>query len=488
MFYVRVFCDTIPSFIQRAAAGSSRLLHSYTRTHLCTTTLSCRSLARPFLGSRRRLASSSSLVPESLPLSIPIDEEKCPGYRSKDYYPANPGNILDGQYELIAKVGWGSTSTVWLAQDIRRGFSRASRYVALKICNCDTSREGARHELDMNAHLASVETTHRGRVILGTAIEGFELDSLKGSRHLALVFEPMREPLWLFRRRLGDQNKVPRPYLPLIKGYISILLEGLDFLHSEGNIIHTDLKLDNVMVTFEDESVIEAFVRDQAANPMARKVAGERIVYRCHNDFGHINGKKALGNIFPKITDFGLAQRGDGPGPLLYPIQPVDYHAPEVLLGTGWSYSADIWNFGLMVWDLLAGQGLFRQQDPRLYSAAQHLAEMIAFLDPIPTALVRREKYMRHWRWRPEALNPAGRLSSNAADFFGGPFFTDDGTFLYDHLIPYSRDLRSEMPECISDEEADLFLGFMRRMLRWMPEERATAAELRNDPWLAQMI
>lgn len=62
------------------------------------------------------------------------------------------------------------------------------------------------------------------------------------------------------------------------------------------------------------------------------------------------------------------------------------------------------------------------------------------------------------------------------------------GTFLYNHLIPYSRSLRSELPECISDEEADLFLGFMRRMLCWMPEERATAAELRTDPWLEQII
>jgi hypothetical protein len=53
--------------------------------------------------------------------------------------------------------------------------------------------------------------------------------------------------------------------------------------------------------------------------------------------------------MYPKITDFGLAQRGDHPGPLVHPIQPNDCHAPEVLLGCGWSYSADIWNFGIMV-------------------------------------------------------------------------------------------------------------------------------------------
>ena len=103
------------------------------------------------------------------------------------------------------------------------------------------------------------------------------------------------------------------------------------------------------MVTFEDQSVIERFVQGQIQHPMARKTIGDRTIYRCHNNFGEIDGKEALKNMCPKIIDFGLAQRGDTPGPHIHPIQPNDCHAPEVLLGVGWSYSADIWNFGIMV-------------------------------------------------------------------------------------------------------------------------------------------
>lgn len=33
-------------------------------------------------------------------------------------------------------------------------------------------------------------------------------------------------------------------------------------------------------------------------------------------------------------------------------------------------------------------------------------------------------------------------------------------------------------------EEKALFVAFVRRMLQWVPEERATARELRDDPWL----
>lgn len=79
-----------------------------------------------------------------------------------------------------------------------------------------------------------------------------------------------------------------------------------------------------------------------------------RVVYRCHNDFGPLDSSK-LGNIYPQITDFGAAtllgnDGHDGTVQLgIRPIQPDYYRAPEVILGCGWSFSADIWNLGVMV-------------------------------------------------------------------------------------------------------------------------------------------
>lgn len=62
------------------------------------------------------------------------------------------------------------------------------------------------------------------------------------------------------------------------------------------------------------------------------------------------------------------------------------------------------------------------------------------------------------------------------------------GEFIRDDLVPYTRSLQSELPDCIPEDEADRFLKFMRRMLCWLPEERATARELKNDPWLNDYI
>jgi serine/threonine-protein kinase SRPK3 len=136
------------------------------------------------------------------------------------------------------------------------------------------------------------------------------------------------------------------------------------------------------------------------------------------------------------------------------------------------------------IWELLAGQGLFQRGDQNQYSPVMHLAEMIALLGPVPSILIEREKDMRRWHWSAQICNDKGDLCSNALEYYGGPFFTDAGQFTRNDAIPFSRSLRHEVPDCIKAEEVDEFLRFMRRMLRWLPEERATARELKDDPWL----
>ncbi|KAI9705785.1 MAG: hypothetical protein M1820_005033 [Bogoriella megaspora] len=467
---------------------------------------------RGIIFSRRFSCDTSSsaqakATPKALAADIPVEEERNPGYNPKNFYHPNPGEVLDGKYELKVKLGYGSSSTVWLAQDIRRRWG-AKPYVAIKIDTCDFHDQAAAgHEAEISNHIKSAKPDDPGLLFVRTVDESFEISGPNGS-HLCLVFEPMREPIWLLRRRLG-LDSVTKESLPLFKLYIIVLLGGLDYLHTKCKIIHTDLSLNNILVTFEDTSVIDAFVQAQAREPMPRKVLDDRTVYLSHNNFGNlklIGDELPFKDIFPKITDFGLAQRGDEQEPLIFPIQAHHCRAPEVMLGTGWSYSADVWNFGVMIWELLAGEDLFQKLDggEGTYSALHHLAGMVALVGPIPAALVQRERDMRHWRWAPEILNDKGELRNNAADFFGGPFFDDHGESfrspirlwqtLYAHVgqfvgrnvIPRGRNLKDTLPRCIDDEEADLFLSFMRRTLCWLPEERATAEELQKHPWLGR--
>jgi Serine/threonine protein kinase len=119
----------------------------------------------------------------------------------------------------------------------------------------------------------------------------------------------------------------------------------------------SDLKLENILMSFENEHILTDFIK--RPQPMQFKVDNEsgRTIYRCHNDFGALDGRE-IKNMVSKITDFGLATRLDRPSTRngivaeqlgIYPIQPDYYRAPEVILGCGWDFKADIWNFGVLV-------------------------------------------------------------------------------------------------------------------------------------------
>lgn len=48
-----------------------------------------------------------------------IEEQTLPSYDRKQYYPVKIGEILKCKYRIIAKLGYGAYSTVWLAKDQR---------------------------------------------------------------------------------------------------------------------------------------------------------------------------------------------------------------------------------------------------------------------------------------------------------------------------------------------------------------------------------
>lgn len=99
------------------------------------------------------------------------------------------------------------------------------------------------------------------------------------------------------------------------------------------------------MLPFEDPKVLDDYVREQEANPAPFEERCGRPVYQSRPDFGHL--RKGVG--FVKLTDFGLAVRGNVSTMYHHDIQPLEYTAPEVMLRAGWSFSADTWNLGLVV-------------------------------------------------------------------------------------------------------------------------------------------
>ncbi len=47
-----------------------------------------------------------------------IREEGLEVYRPEGFHPVSPGEIYVDRYKVIRKLGFGTTSTVWLAEDV----------------------------------------------------------------------------------------------------------------------------------------------------------------------------------------------------------------------------------------------------------------------------------------------------------------------------------------------------------------------------------
>lgn len=188
--------------------------------------------------------------------------------------------------------------------------------------------------------------------------DSFEIPGYMGP-HLCLVYEPMREPLWLLQRRFSDDLYS----FPLLLYTVKFLLTGLACLHDECNVIHTglyrlllvkptltllnsDLKPENILVGLEKTFSLDCVVQDEIDSPSPRKYLLDRTIYLSRNDFGH--PKSTPGR--PKIADFDSTVRVTASqNTFTHPIQPNGYRAPEVILGAQWSYPVDVWNLGVMV-------------------------------------------------------------------------------------------------------------------------------------------
>ncbi|PWY95934.1 kinase domain protein [Aspergillus sclerotioniger CBS 115572] len=378
---------------------------------------------------------------QTVPATHILEEERFNAFKQGHYYPVNIGDIFNSTYQVIGKLGYGTTSTVWLAHDLR-----SQTYVTLKIYTRDESHT---EEFQIYKHLTSSKPSHPGYPYVRTALDTFTIPR-SGGNHGVLV----QKPMWESFRHLQYRNPSHRFSEDLLRMGLVQVLMALDYLHTECRLVHTDISSDNILQEIEDNEILEALTRDELETPSPRKLVDGVPVYASRR-FGL---PRTFGRVV--LSDFGSAVRGDERRN--HGAQPYVYRSPEVMLKTDSSYPVDIWNVGVMIWDLFEGKHMFYRNDPdgKGYSTRAHLAEVIVMLGPPPVDLLRRGK--RSWE-----------------------FFTEDGMWVYDVEIP--QDYTLEMSEeFLEGRNKDMFLAFMRGMLQWRPEDRKTAKELLQDPWLNQ--
>ncbi|KAF7187460.1 Serine/threonine-protein kinase SRPK [Pseudocercospora fuligena] len=375
---------------------------------------------------------------ETFGADVLLEEETLEEYRRGLYYPVRLGELIQARYQVVGKFGFGTTSTAWLAKDLQ-----AHKYVALKVYTYDREHD---EEFETCQAMNRLGKSHPGSSHIRSAMDTFTIEQTSGANHRCLV----QRPMWDSLTDLLDRNPTRRFTIPLLKAALTQTFLALDFLHTECKLVHTDIKGDNLLQEIADQSILDDFVKDELEDPSPRKEEDGVTIY-ASRAFGL---PKKFGKVV--LSDFGSAVRGDEEH--WHDAQPDVYRSPEVMLKTKWSYPIDIWNVGVMIWDLFEGRHLFYGRDPdgTGYSTRAHLAEVVAILGPPPPDLLQR-----------------GRRSNE---------FFSDGKFIAE--VPVPKTTLAELETNLEGTEQDRFLTFMQGMLRWRPEDRKTAKQLLEDPWL----
>uniref|UniRef100_F6Q5J2 non-specific serine/threonine protein kinase n=1 Tax=Ornithorhynchus anatinus TaxID=9258 RepID=F6Q5J2_ORNAN len=200
------------------------------------------------------------VVLEGLLGSDDEEQEDPTDYCRGGYYPVKIGDLFNGRYHVVRKLGWGHFSTVWLCWDIQR-----KRFVALKVVKSAVHyTETAVDEIKLLKCVRDSDPSDPQRENIVQLIDDFKISGVNGV-HVCMVLEVLGHQLlkWIIK---SNYQGLP---IPCVKSILRQVLQGLDYLHSKCKIIHTDIKPENILMCVDD-----AYIRRLAAEATVWQQSG----------------------------------------------------------------------------------------------------------------------------------------------------------------------------------------------------------------------
>ncbi|XP_055336163.1 serine/threonine-protein kinase SRPK-like [Paramacrobiotus metropolitanus] len=344
------------------------------------------------------------------------EQEDIRDYKRGGYHPLKPRDFLNNRYLIIRKLGWGHFSTVWMAFD-----QTDNDFKALKVVrSASTYTETARDEIDLLLHAAKACPTdpHRDRIV--RLHDHFELDGPFG-HHVVLVMEITGPSLFSVCRRAGNHGLK----LQTVRNLTRRILEGLAYMHEKAQMIHTDLKPENVSLDIGapeklqlakealwfsnhnlsmPKSMVSTFfyekIRKENQIPTLPRIEPEQSSSSC--DIDAVNdllenqdkGDDAVNSPLSATSEKNLDPAKDICDPSIKivdmgnacwtykkftsDIQTREYRAFEVLMGSDYQANVDVWSVGCMAFELATGDYLFNPRHGEDFATDEdHVAQMI---------------------------------------------------------------------------------------------------------------
>ncbi|KAJ5365979.1 hypothetical protein N7517_008865 [Penicillium concentricum] len=308
--------------------------------------------------------------------SLKIEEELAMGHEPNEAYtyPAEEEEILNDRYQVLHKIGYGPTATVWYAFDIME-----PRMVVLKIYVVD-------HMLKTYGWVHPPKPYEQSECPLHEVSDRFPIKGPRGP-HICVVHEG--PPIDPDQMHLGEKMD-----LESIRSTMKQMLVMMDFLHTDCYL--TARIKPNEVFNFTSTN-------RRHTGPSNHELITPMIL---------------PGDGVPLHLDF---PDNDMPGIIEKHCRP-----PEQVLKSKCDHRADIWAIAFAAWDYTSSQGLIdgRNSDGA-FDDRVHIAELVSLLGPPPPEFSEKMRlgsmfWDREGNWTGQASIPDRSLESLAADNVDG--------------------------------------------------------------------
>ncbi|KAK5735922.1 hypothetical protein LTR17_007757 [Elasticomyces elasticus] len=403
-------------------------------------------------------------------------------YRRGGYHPVHLGDIYEGRYKIVHKLGNGGFSTTWLARDVA-----GNHYCALKILK--TEETALCTELHALQRLADIQTDHPGKSHIRSLVANFIIEGPNG-QHTCLVTDvagPSLSSVYNVpgcgfaagaRRLRGDLAR------PVVKQVV----QAVDFLHSQ-NVCHGDLTLPNVLLKLKpmddwtEEEVYERFGTPNketlvaATNAEAGDFAPRYVVEPAGMPASEYLTHDVL------LVDFGQTFQFDSPPKAEDIGVPFMYCAPETLFESKYDVASEIWSLACVLFEIRAGNPLFTSL---MGGKDEIIQQMVQMGGKLP------RHWWEAWEQRHVCFDEDGKPLKEwpngiamAQEYPIAKMVEDIGSedeekALSGPCAPLLEPFDTRVP----GDEAEMMSELLTGMLKWAPKERSTVAAVLCHPWV----
>ncbi|ODQ57806.1 hypothetical protein WICANDRAFT_35786 [Wickerhamomyces anomalus NRRL Y-366-8] len=367
------------------------------------------------------------------------------------YYIAEPGQYFaNGRFKILSILGQGTFGKVIKALDLN-----SNETVAIKIIRAIPKyREASKIELRILTTLKNADPENLNNCIHLREVLDYE-------NHICIITDLLDISLYEFL-----QNNKFKPFPgSQIQAITRQLIRSVAFLH-DLKLIHTDLKPENILLT--------------------------------SSDFAKFKKNKVLKNPLINVIDFGSAIFNDEYHSEL--VSTRHYRAPEIVLGTGWSYPCDLWSLGCILVELVTGEALFKTHEN-----LEHLAIMEKVLNcKIPNSMIKKIKnkeilnYFKknNYHYHQYLLNyPNNETQEKSINFVKTIKKLDDlicsKLKIKIHInmndsLQKNWDKNHSKNKSLNFETFQFwfyFIDLVKNLLKFDPNQRISAIDAMNHPW-----